>query len=233
MVLLGNEPILVHLMASYARQGYRRFVLCTGHLSWAIKDYFINYHARAADLKIRTDRPDVEFLRDRKDDDWEIIIAETGSETQTAGRVARAMKYIEDDAFMLTYGDGLANVDLTALENFHRRHGKAITITGIVPPGRFGELILDGDQVVQMAEKPVVSDRYINGGFMVISREFCDRFIGPDADDVMLERSPMARAAEAGEMMIWRHEGFWQCMDTYRDWALLNDLWHGGKAPWA
>jgi glucose-1-phosphate cytidylyltransferase len=232
MALLGNEPILLHLMGCYARQGYRRFVLCAGHLSWCIKDYFLNYHARTADLRISTNCADVEFLKDPKEDDWEIVIAETGAETQTAGRIARAMKYIDGDAFMLTYGDGLADVDLPALEAFHRAHGKAITVTGIAPPGRFGELVLDGDRVVDLAEKPVVSDRYINGGFMVINRDFCDRFIGKDADDVMLERAPMAKAAAAGEMMIWRHSGFWQCMDTYRDWSLLNELWQGGRAPW-
>lgn len=232
MATIGDEPILAHLMRSYARQGYRRFVLAAGHLSWSIKEYFLNFHARAADLRVGTADGGCEFLKDRHHDDWEVVIAETGAETQTAGRVARVMKYIDGDAFMLTYGDGLADVDLKGLEAFHRGHGKAMTITGIVPPGRFGELVLEGDRVVEMAEKPVVSDRYINGGFMVIDRGFCDRFIGADADEVMLERKPMWDAAEAGEMMIWRHGGFWQCMDTYRDWQLLNDLWRGGEAPW-
>jgi glucose-1-phosphate cytidylyltransferase len=133
---------------------------------------------------------------------------------------------------MLTYGDGVSDVDLSALEKFHVKHGKAVTMTGVVPPGRFGELALDGDRVAEMQEKPTVGDRFINAGFMMMRRDFVDRFVPERADAVMLEREPLAAAATAGEMYLFKHRGFWQCMDTARDWELLNRLWAEGKAPW-
>lgn len=233
MANVGEQPILWHIMNRYAHSGFNRFILCTGHLSWAIKEYFLHFHARQADLRLSTSRPEVTYLNEPPGMDWEVTVAETGLETQTAGRLARVMRYIDGDDFMLTYGDGLSDVDLTALAAFHRGHGKAITITGVAPPGRFGELAIDGDTVTEMAEKPVVSDRFINGGFMVINRRFVERFIDGDADNVMLETAPMAAAAAAGEMRVFKHHGFWQPMDTQRDWQLLNDLWRRGDAPWA
>jgi glucose-1-phosphate cytidylyltransferase len=232
MVTIGEQPILWHIMHSYARAGHNRFILCAGHLSWAIKEYFLNFHARNADLRLRTSCPDVEYLNEPTGMDWDVTIVETGAETQTAGRLARVMQYIEGHNFMLTYGDGVSDVDIGALTAFHEAHGRAITITGVVPPGRFGELALDGDVVTAMVEKPMVSDRYINGGFMVLRRGFVARFIPPQSDEVMLETAPMADAAAAGEMRVFRHQGFWQPMDTQRDWALLNDLWRQGKATW-
>ena len=233
MALVGNQPILWHIMRHYAAYGHRKFVLCVGHLSWAIKDYFLTFHARHADITVNTGAAaSVRFENKNGADDWEVTIAETGAETQTAGRIRRVAKYLTDDHFMLTYGDGVSNVDLHALEQFHRGHRRLATMTGIIPPGRFGELVLDNDRVVQMQEKPTVSDRYINGGFMVMRRQFIERFIGADADDVMLEREPLASAATAGELALYRHGGFWQCMDTARDWALLNQLWDSGTAPW-
>ncbi len=233
MAPVGDQPILWHIMRSYARAGYRDFVLTVGHLGMSIKEYFLNYHTRVADIALNTRDPSKLTLHhDILSDDWNVTIAETGEDTQTAGRLARVMKYITGDTFMLTYGDGVSDIDLTMLEAFHREHGKAITISGVIPPGRFGELVLHGDKVVEMSEKPTATDRYINGGFMVIERRFVERFIGTNADAMMLERGPMRDAAEAGEMMIYKHDGFWQCMDTYRDWALLNDLWRRGGAPW-
>lgn len=235
MAMVGNEPILVHIMRSYARCGHREFILCTGHLSWAIKSYFLDYHARQADVTIQTgNRGDVTFHDAHELDDWKVTIAETGSDSGTAGRLRKVAKYLEpDESFMLTYGDGVSNVDLAALEAFHRNHGRLVTMTGVVPPGRFGELVLDGDTVTDWAEKPLVSDRYINGGFMVMQREFIDRFAADKDDEVMLEREPLAEATAAGELMLFRHGGFWQCMDTARDWALLNELWESGNALWA
>lgn len=234
MAEVGGEPILVHIMRSYARYGHREFILCAGHLSWAIKSYFLNYHARQADVTINTGKPgDVVVHGDGGVDDWQVTIAETGDETATAGRLRMVAKYLEPgESFMLTYGDGLSDVDLAALEACHAAHGKMVTMTGVVPPGRFGELVMDGDQVVDWAEKPAQADRYINGGFMVMRREFIDRFIADKSDSVMLEREPLVEATAAGELMIFRHQGFWQCMDTARDWSLLNELWDTGKAPW-
>jgi len=177
---------------------------------------------------------DVTFHDAHEIDDWKVTIAETGPDSGTAGRLRKVAKYIEPgESFMLTYGDGVSDVDLIGLEAFHRAHGKMVTMTGVVPPGRFGELVLDGDTVADWAEKPTVSDRYINGGFMVIQRYFIDRFIADKDDEVMLEREPLAEATAAGELMLFRHGGFWQCMDTARDWSLLNELWESGNAPWA
>ena len=233
MANVGEQPILWHIMKSYADAGYNRFILCAGHLSWSIKEYFLNFHARNADMHLATTRPDVTYLNEPSGIDWDITIVETGLETQTAGRLARVMDRIDGERFMLTYGDGLADVDLNALEAFHRAEGGLITITGVTPPGRFGELAIDGTIVTAMVEKPVVSDRFINGGFMVLERAFVERFVGADADATMLETRPMSEAAAAGAMRVFKHHGFWQPMDTQRDWALLNDLWRGGAAPWA
>ena len=220
---------------SDAQFGHREFILAAGHLSWAIKNYFLDYHARLSDVTVRTAAPGAVTFHDEAPlDDWTVTVAETGAETMTAGRVRRIARYLGDDeSFMLTYGDGVADIDLAELAAFHRSHGRMVTMTGVIPPGRFGELVHEGDRVIDWAEKPVTSDRYINGGFMVIRREFIDRFLGDKADDVMLEREPLAEATAAGELTLYRHHGFWQCMDTMRDWELLNDLWEQGDAPWA
>lgn len=233
MATIGDKPILWHIMRHYAAAGHKEFILCAGHLSWAIKDYFLNFHARNADLTLQTGSPaSLRYHDAAAIDDWRVTIAETGAETNTAGRVRRIARYLEGDTFMLTYGDGVADVDVVALIDFHKSHGRLATLTGVVPPGRFGELVLDGDRIVEMQEKPTVSDRYINAGFMVFDRGFIDRFIPEDADEMMLEREPLARAAREGELALFRHPGFWQCMDTARDWSLLNELWEGDRAPW-
>jgi glucose-1-phosphate cytidylyltransferase len=234
MADIGGEPILLHIMRYYRRFGHREFVLCTGHLSWAIKSYFLNFQERHADFTIDLAAGETRFHDSGAGDDWLITIAETGPDTMTAGRIRRVMKHLpEGGSFMLTYGDGLADVDLDELLRFHESHGKGLTMTGVIPPGRFGEIGLQDDVIRQWAEKPMASDRYINGGFMVIRRDFAERFIASCLDDVMLEREPFELAAKAGEMMLYRHSGFWQCMDTMRDWELLNQLWSKGAAPWA
>ncbi len=236
MALVGGDPILLHIMRSYAQHGFNDFVLCAGHLSWSIKSYFLNYHAQRCDVTVRLgEQPVTQYHPHELDgDDWTVTIAETGAETATAGRLRRVARHLTPgEPFMLTYGDGVSDVDLTALAAFHRAHGKLVTMTGVVPPGRFGELQLEGNQVVDWAEKPNVTDRFINGGFMVMNPEFLDRFIADKDDDVMLEREPLIEATAAGELMLYRHDGFWQCMDTARDWTYLNDLWSAGKAPWA
>ncbi|MCB0484567.1 MAG: glucose-1-phosphate cytidylyltransferase [Flavobacteriaceae bacterium] len=234
MVRIGGRPILWHIMKQYDSAGFSRFVIGAGYLSWSIKEYFLNYHAQLADMTISTAaRAPVRFHDSGSVEDWTVTIAETGDDTLTAGRVKRVAKYIDGEDFFLTYGDGVSNVDLKALLGFHRAHGKMLTITGVVPPGRFGELAVEGDRVREMNEKPVTSDRYINGGFMVVKKSFIGAFLSGDVDAVMLEREPMQEAAEGGEMMLFRHNGFWQCMDTLRDWKYLNDLWADGSAPWS
>lgn len=234
MVQIGGRPILWHIMKQYAAAGFDRFVICAGHLSWSIKEYFLNYHAQQADVTISTSaRSPVRFHGSQGVEDWEVTIAETGEETMTAGRVKRIADYIDGEDFLLTYGDGVADVDLRALVEFHKAHGRMLTMTGVIPPGRFGELVIAGDRISEMNEKPMASDRYINGGFMVLKKTFIDTFLAGDVDGIMLEREPMREAAKAGEMMLFRHNGFWQCMDTLRDWEHLNGLWAGGEAPWS
>ena len=234
MVRIGGRPILWHIMKQYSAAGFNDFVVCAGHLSWSIKEYFLNYHAQHADVTVSTAaRAPVRFHGGEGTEDWTVTIAETGEDTMTAGRVKRVAGYVDGDDFMLTYGDGVSNVDLAALLAFHRAHGKLMTMTGVIPAGRFGELVIEDDRVAEMQEKPMATDRYINGGFMVLKRAFIDRFLPGDVDGVMLEREPFAEAARAGEMMLFKHDGFWQCMDTLRDWELLNALWDSGRAPWS
>jgi glucose-1-phosphate cytidylyltransferase len=233
MVAINGKPILWHIMASYARQGFTDFVLCTGHLSGQIKQYFVNSKLHSSDIRVNTRSGDVAFLCEATDE-WNVLVADTGEETQTAGRLARVAQYLDDSGpLLLTYGDGLCDVDVNALLAFHAKHGRLATITGVAPPGRFGELELDGDRIAELREKPEDTDRYINGGFMVLDRQFVDRYcVGPDADTTMLERTPFERAARDGELMMFRHDGFWQCMDTARDWELLDKLARQAKAPW-
>lgn len=234
MVLIGGRPILWHIMKQFSAAGFNDFVICAGYLSWSIKEYFLNYHAQLADVTISTAaNAPVKFHDSGAVEDWQVVISETGEDTLTAGRVKRIAKYIDEDDFLLTYGDGVSDVDINELVAFHKAHGKMLTLTGVVPPGRFGELVIDGDRIREMNEKPMPSDRYINGGFMVLKRVFIDSFLSGDVDDVMLEREPMQEAAKAGEMMLFRHNGFWQCMDTLRDWHYLNSLWATGSAPWS
>lgn len=234
LVPVNGQPILWHIMDSYARQGYRDFVVCAGHLGDKIKDYFFHYRMRNADIRVETATGAVELLPTGAMSDWSVLIADTGVETMTAGRLSRVAHHLDDQPFFLTYGDGLSNIDLNELFAFHRRHGRLATITGVAPPGRFGELHLEGDQITRMMEKPDQTGRYINGGFMVLERSFIERYCsGSDADSVMLERAPLERAAADGELMMFRHDGFWQCMDTMRDWKLLNRLAKQPVAPWA
>lgn len=234
LVSVNGRPILWHIMRSFARQGFNDFVLCTGHLGDKISEFFYNYRLHNGDLRVDTATGNIEWLGNDDADDWSVVVADTGTGTMTAGRIARIAKYLDNDGpFFLTYGDGLSDVDLNALLAFHQAHGKLATITGVIPPGRFGELGLDGDQITQMMEKPDQTDRYINGGFMVLDRAFVDRYCTMEgADDIMLERAPLESAARDGELMMFRHDGFWQCMDTLRDWELLNRLAKKDDVPW-
>jgi len=234
MARVGAMPILEHIMRYYSKYGHSDFVLCAGHLSWSIKEYFKTLRERHSDTLIDFAQGKIDVLSTNDAPDWRVTIVETGEDTMTAGRVRQVLKHLPaEGSFMLTYGDGLADVDLNALLAFHEEHGRGLTLTGVIPPGRFGEIILDGDRVTDWAEKPQQSDRYINGGFMVMRRDFAERYIAPQDDTVMLERAPFEQAARDGEMMLYRHNGFWQCMDTTRDWELLNRIWAEGNAPWS
>ena len=233
MLEIGGQPILWHIMKLYSFYGLRKFILCLGYKGFMIKNYFLNYHAYLADMTVRLGQPQrVDYHNSHGEEDWEVTLVETGEGAQTGARVARAGKYVQSDTFCLTYGDGLAHIDISRLLEFHRKHGKVGTITGVRPPGRFGELEVDGKgRAIHFNEKPQVTDGLINGGFLVLQRDFLDRYVKDD-DTCVLEQEPLMRLARDGELMTYVHEDFWQPMDTYREWKFLNELWAKGHAPW-
>ena len=235
MVPIGEQPIVWHIMKTYAAYGCRRFILCLGYKREAFVDYFMNYHLRTSDATITLGHnPRVRFHEDVPESDWEVTLVGTGLETMTGGRVARAAKYLKptDREFFLTYGDGVADVDVAATLALHRRAKRLITVTAVHPSARFGEMVMSGDRIVRFDEKPVKSAKFINGGYMVVDRRFVATYLTGDSD-LFLEQAPMQQAALNGDMTVYRHEGFWQCMDTAREYGLLNKLWADGEAPWA
>ncbi len=232
MLSIGGRPIVWHVMKSYAHHGYHDFVLCLGYKGWQVKQFFLTYREQLCDVRLNLRSMKTELLSDRAEtEDWNVVLADTGEHTMTGGRVTAIRKYVEgDDLFFLTYADGLSDIDLRALAEFHRRHGKVMTMTTVHPPGRFGELTLDGDQVTSFREKPA-SASYINGGFFVCDAKRIWDYL-PDRADSVLEREPLQRLAEDGQLVAYRHHGFWQCMDTFREFTMLNDLWSDDAAPW-
>jgi glucose-1-phosphate cytidylyltransferase len=232
LIPIGGRPIVWHIMDYYARQGFRKFVLCLGYRHDAFVDYFLNYRYRTRDLTVQLGRQRRVQLHASTQPpvNWRVTLADTGLHTSTGGRVRAVAKYLRGDTFLLTYGDGLCDVDLHDLVAFHRAQGKLATVTAVHPAGRFGEIDLEGPRVQRFAEKPQVSSGYINGGFMVLQREFIDRYL---EDDCVLEADALARCARDGELTAYCHDGFWQCMDTPREHALLEELWASGQAPWA
>ncbi|HVF46259.1 MAG TPA: glucose-1-phosphate cytidylyltransferase [Pyrinomonadaceae bacterium] len=232
MVDIGGRPILWHIMKTYAHFGLQEFVLCLGYKGHIIKEYFVNYDLRTTDFDLRLgDKSSINVLRDNDESDWRVSLIETGEQAMTGARVFRVKDQLNNEAFCLTYGDGLGSVDIRALLDFHKRHGKLATVTGVRPPGRFGELELDGDQVVAFAEKPQVTESFINGGFFVLDPAFIERYLSDD-DELTLEREPLQNVAADGELMMFPHTGFWQPMDTFREWKMLEELWESGGAPW-
>lgn len=227
MISVGGKPIIWHIMQTYARSKHKDFYLALGYKSEKIKEYFLSHSNLHSDIMV--DQLTSLFIpQDHNELDWKVTLVDTGDTTMTGGRAKRMQSYIGNETCMLTYGDGVANIDLDALVSFHKSHGKLITLTAVRPPARFGELELSGDKVVSFQEKPQLHGGWINGGYFVIEPEFFDLITG---DDTMLEREPIEKAVNMGEMMAYRHEGFWQCMDTKRDLELLESLWAKG-APW-
>lgn len=233
MLPVGERPALWHIMKTYAAHGHHDFVLALGWLGDEIRRYFLHFHALTSDFAIELGKPhQIEYLRRSEEADWRVSCIDTGLDALTGTRVRRASRHLPEGPVMVTYGDSIGAVDITALLEFHRAHGKLATVTSVRPPGRFGELVLtSGGRVERFEEKPQTSAGSINGGFMVFEREAIDRFIPSDAD-VMLEREPMAALAKAGELVAYEHSGFWQPMDTPRERDLLEDLWASGAAPW-
>lgn len=233
MIPIGGRPILWHIMKIFSRHGLNRFILCLGHKSWVIKRYFLDYHLAGADFSVSLGNPDQLQLQVHStldDENWNITLAETGLHSMTGCRVKRIEKYIEDDHFLLTYGDGVADVDVGRLIQFHLEHGKIGTVTAVQPPGRFGEIELDGQQVMDFSEKPLLSRGRINGGFFIFQRRLFDRL--HNDPELVLEQEPLQNLAHDGQLMAYAHDGFWHPMDNSRDFKYLNDLWSAGQAPW-
>ena len=231
MVEIGGKPVLWHLMKTFAAHGVTDFVICAGYKGEQIKEYFLNYAALTNDFTVRLGRDGgVSFHGDHLERDWTVTIVDTGQETLTAGRVERVEEYVEGERFVVTYGDGLADIDVTALIAFHAGHGLRATITTVRPLSRFGLVDVDDQHLVtRFREKPQMED-WVSAGFFVFEPEVFDYL--RDSDAVMLEHEPLARLAAERQLAAYRHEGFWQPMDTYRESKLLNDMWESGDAPW-
>ncbi len=231
MVPVGNKPLLWHIMKIYSHYGFRRFIICLGYKSEVIKDYFIHYKFRNSDFTINLgehDRIDVHDVH--TESNWQATLAETGLDSMTGARVKCIEKYIDTDYFMLTYGDGLADIDIKKLVVFHNSHGKSATITGVSPLSRFGEIVAEGDNVIKFTEKPQSQQRLINGGFFVFNMDVFN-YLKQDKSCV-LEKGPLEDLAKDGKLTVYHHTGFWQCVDTPRDYDLLNRLWKEPNPPW-
>jgi glucose-1-phosphate cytidylyltransferase len=229
MIEIGNMPILWHIMKIYSAHGVQDFVICLGYKGYMIKEYFANYHLHSCDVTFDLGENRMEVHRSTVEP-WRVTLVETGERTMTGGRLKRALPHVEgEDVFCFTYGDGLADADVTASVAFHRKHRRLATITAVQPPGRFGALEVDGDLVRGFREKPRGDGGWINGGFFVLSPEV-GRYL--DGDDTVWEDEPLGRLAEEAQLSRFEHPGFWQPMDTLRDKRHLQELWETGNAPW-
>ena len=228
MVEIGGKPILWHIMNIYAAADFKEFVIALGYKGEFIKDYFQKFYALNNDLTVNLATGETTVHAGRQPD-WTVHLVDTGPETMTGGRVRRLRDWIGDETFMLTYGDGVANVDVADLVAFHRKHGKLATVTAVRPPARFGGLVFEGDQIIEFTEKPQTGEGWINGGFFVLEPEVLDYIEG---DDTIWERGPLESLARDGQLMAYRHDDFWQPMDTLREKGYLESLWESGDAPW-
>jgi len=232
MVEIGGRPIVWHVMKGYSHYGINDFVLCLGYKAAVIKEYFLNYNAMTTDFTVCLGkRSALEFHEATAEERWTVTLADTGEETMTGGRVSRAARFLaDDDIFLVTYGDGVSDVDVGELIDYHKSHGKLATLTGVRPPSRFGELQCAGETVLSFSEKPTLGQGLINGGFFCFSRDFL-RYLS-DSSDCVLERDPLESCARDGQLRVFKHDGFWQCMDTLRDKNYLERLWQSGESPW-
>ena len=228
MVKIGGRPILWHIMYNYANFGHKDFYLALGYKAEIIKEYFLNYRSLNADFTVDLSTGDIKPYQ-LDDVDWRVTLAYTGLKTMTGGRVKQLKSFIGNETFMLTYGDGVADINFDALLKFHKSHGKMVTITAVHPGARFGELNIEDQKVVTFQEKPQISQGWINGGYFIMEPRLFDLI---ENDKTILEREPLEKAAEMGELMAYHHEGFWQCMDTKRDRDSLEEMYQSGKPPW-
>jgi len=231
MVEIGEHPILWHIMKLYGHHGFEKFVLCLGYLGWEIKEYFLRYREFLGDFTLSMDRQQGPVFHNKGgEESWQVTLAETGAESGTGARIWRARRYLDAGAFLCTYGDGVTDLDLGALLEFHRSHGKIATVTGVHPTSRFGEIKTEGGRAVEFNEKPTVADGVVSGGFFVFEQRVFDYF--SDDPGLFLETGPLPRLARDGELAVYEHEGFWYSMDTYRDYVALNQMWKRGERPW-
>jgi len=229
MVEIGGRPILWHIMKIYEKFGFNEFILALGYKGEYIKDYFLNYHARSSDLTVHLKSGLVDYQNPMAEN-WKVGLVDTGLKTMTGGRLLRLRPHLENSGtFLMTYGDGVSNVDISKLLNFHKSHGRIATVTAVRPSVRFGELEIDNESVINFQEKPQTTQGWINGGFFVFEPEIFDFIKG---DETLLEREPLERLARAGELKAFFHPGYWQCMDTLRDKFALEELCETGKPPW-
>ena len=234
MVPVGQQPIVWHIMKTYAAYGVKRFILCLGYKREAFIDYFLNYHERSTDITIKLGKEKkILYHSFHGEEDWEVSLVDTGNKTQTGGRLHKGVKYLQDhdENFFFTYGDAVANVNIKNLFDFHKQENKEITVTAVHPAGRFGAMRMDGNNVIGFHEKPQTEQGLINGGFMVLKKSFIARFMNDDPQ-LIFEQEPMGYAVKENQMSSYIHNGFWQCMDTQREHQLLNNYWDSGKASW-
>ncbi len=230
MVEIGDRPILWHIMKCYAHFGFEDFVVCLGYKGDVIRDYFFNYELRNSDSTVTLGSREIEFHHPHGEKGWKVTLAETGERTPTGSRVKRVERYVDGDNFMVTYGDGVSDIDLRALVRHHQSHGRLATVTAVRPSSRFGQLVVENGMVKVFREKPQVQEGWINGGFLVFHRRVFE-YLDPDRES--LEQGLLERLAEENQLAVFQHRGFWQCMDTFREMESLNELWRSGRAPWA
>ena len=228
MVENGGYPILWHIMNIYAHYGFNEFVIALGYKGDVIKNYFLNYKKMRSDFCIQLASEEL-TVYDGECENWSVQLIDSGVQTQTGGRIKRLSKWLKDEDFLLTYGDGVSNVDINQLVHHHQTSGKLATVTAVRPPSRYGDILINGNDVSSFHEKPQVGEGWINGGFFVLNPKILDYIEG---DDIAWEKEPLQKLANDGQLSAYRHEGFWQCMDTIREKQLLEDLWNAGKAPW-
>ena len=228
MVTVGGRPIIWHIMNTYAKYGHADFYLALGYKAELVKEYFLNYRSLNSDFTVDLSNGSI-ISHQNENTDWKVTLVDTGLESMTGGRVKRIQSFIGNEPFLLTYGDGVADIDIDALIKFHKSHGKMVTVSAVHPGARFGELDMNKGKVTSFKEKPQTGQGWINGGYFVLEPEVFDLIEG---DSTIFEREPLENAAKMGELMAYQHDGYWQCIDTKRDRDHLEELWQSGKAPW-
>lgn len=229
MVEIGGRPLLWHIMRHYLRYGHDDFTIAVGYKGDIIKRWMLDYAALSGDLTVNPHKGEITRHGLNGNENWSVNVVDTGPSTNTGGRIKRLKSWVGDNTFMLTWGDGVSDVDLDALLEYHRKHGKLATLTAVRPPARYGHIVTDGDAIVEFSEKPQIGEGWINGAFFVLEPAVFDYIAG---DDTQFEKEPLEQLANDGQLMAYRHEGFWQCMDTLREKHILENLWNSGQAPW-